>query len=370
MKNKKGFTLIELLAVIVILAIIALIAVPIVLNMITQARKSAARSAALGYVDAIEYNNGFAESEIAGYTKIIGQKSISEIDVKMKGKKPDSGTVTINENGKVTSATLCINGYTVTYDGDAHVGNKCSGNGGSNVSQPNSFETDSWATIAANTTSNVYNIGDRKAIVMDVNDDGVDETYYVRIANKESCASTVESESACDFVLEFEGMLNVTDESKREMNSTATAVGGWRDTPVRTYLNSTIYNKLPSDLKSLVKSTKVISSSEMTSVEPYETQDYLYLLSVKELGLEETYENGKTLTKTLEYYVGKDNDYRNKKRYGGSTSENWWTRSAYSTSSSTPSSYFWYIYSGGGVSNANASMDYGLSPAFRIGNTQ
>ena len=53
MKNKKGFTLIELLAVIVILAIIALIAVPIVLNMINSARKSAARSAALGYVDAI-----------------------------------------------------------------------------------------------------------------------------------------------------------------------------------------------------------------------------------------------------------------------------------------------------------------------------
>ncbi len=41
MNNKKGFTLIELLAVIVILAIIALIAVPIVLNMISQARRSA-----------------------------------------------------------------------------------------------------------------------------------------------------------------------------------------------------------------------------------------------------------------------------------------------------------------------------------------
>ena len=45
--NKKGFTLIELLAVIVILAIIALIAVPIVLNMISQARRSAARSAVI-----------------------------------------------------------------------------------------------------------------------------------------------------------------------------------------------------------------------------------------------------------------------------------------------------------------------------------
>ena len=61
MKNKKGFTLIELLAVIVILAIIALIAVPVVLNMIAKARKSAARTSALGYVDAIEYYSGFSQ---------------------------------------------------------------------------------------------------------------------------------------------------------------------------------------------------------------------------------------------------------------------------------------------------------------------
>ena len=127
MKNKKGFTLIELLAVIVILAIIALIAVPIVLNMITQARRSAARSAALGYIDAIEYNNGFANAEMDGYTLITGTKNVSEINVKMKGKKPDSGSVTITNDGKVESATdLCFNGYAVQYkNGDAKVEGKC-----------------------------------------------------------------------------------------------------------------------------------------------------------------------------------------------------------------------------------------------------
>ena len=40
-KNKRGFTLIELLAVIVILAIIALIAVPVIMNIISESRKSA-----------------------------------------------------------------------------------------------------------------------------------------------------------------------------------------------------------------------------------------------------------------------------------------------------------------------------------------
>ena len=60
MKRKNGFTLIELLVVIVILAIIALVAVPIVLNMIENAKKNAAKSSALGYIEAIEYGNGIA----------------------------------------------------------------------------------------------------------------------------------------------------------------------------------------------------------------------------------------------------------------------------------------------------------------------
>ena len=115
MKNKKGFTLIELLAVIVILAIIALIAVPIVLNMINQARRSAARSTALGYVDAIEYNNGFAQIGTEGYTAVTSG-NVSDINVKSKGKKPTSGTVTVDSNGRVTGATLCINNYTVVYE--------------------------------------------------------------------------------------------------------------------------------------------------------------------------------------------------------------------------------------------------------------
>ena len=53
MKNK-GFTLIELLAVIVILAIIALIAVPIILNIIDDSKKEAAKVSAQNYFDAVE----------------------------------------------------------------------------------------------------------------------------------------------------------------------------------------------------------------------------------------------------------------------------------------------------------------------------
>lgn len=54
MKKNQGFTLVELLAVIVILAVIALIATPNVLSMIEMAKKGAAESSAISYVDAID----------------------------------------------------------------------------------------------------------------------------------------------------------------------------------------------------------------------------------------------------------------------------------------------------------------------------
>ena len=142
MKNRKGFTLIELLAVIVILAIIALIAVPIVLNMISKARKSAARSSTLGYVDSIEYYAGFQnfskDTEITGYDVVLpemtnGQVTCTKttsgwnsecsaffeaVDKKAKGDKPKTATIVISSNGKVLSGTSMVyNGYTVSYDG-------------------------------------------------------------------------------------------------------------------------------------------------------------------------------------------------------------------------------------------------------------
>ena len=52
--KKTGFTLIELLAVIVILAIIALIATPIVLDIISDTKKSSQLRGAEFYLDAVE----------------------------------------------------------------------------------------------------------------------------------------------------------------------------------------------------------------------------------------------------------------------------------------------------------------------------
>ena len=77
-RNTKGFTLVELLAVIVILAIIALIATPIILGVIEDARKGAARSSALGYADALE--KSIAIAMVKSDTNYTAPAKITDVD--------------------------------------------------------------------------------------------------------------------------------------------------------------------------------------------------------------------------------------------------------------------------------------------------
>ena len=113
---KKGFTLIELLAVIVILAIIALITVPTLTKVVDSARLNAAIQSANGYIDSI--NTQIISSELSTSSKNInnGTYNISELDVNIKGKKPDNGIVTVDKKS-VKEARFCIGKYSVDYDG-------------------------------------------------------------------------------------------------------------------------------------------------------------------------------------------------------------------------------------------------------------
>lgn len=137
--NKKGFTLIELLAVIVILAIIALISTPIVLGLINDAKKSAAKSSAYGYVDAVEKYITFAgATESADYdttklpTGYTGATAVSiekgdaasdttgfytAVATTLKGKEAENGSTITFESGKIKSASLVMDGYTCAYNG-------------------------------------------------------------------------------------------------------------------------------------------------------------------------------------------------------------------------------------------------------------
>ena len=114
MDKKKGFTLVELLAVIVILAIIALIATPIILNVINDAKKEAAKDSAYGYMDAVE--KYIVSSELEDKSIQDGTYSVEKLNsmgVSVKGSTPDNGTIKI-ESKTVKSYDIGIDGYVVS----------------------------------------------------------------------------------------------------------------------------------------------------------------------------------------------------------------------------------------------------------------
>ena len=132
-KNTKGFTLIELLAVIVILAIIALIAVPVILNILTKARQSAAEDTAYSVLNAAELY--YAEYLLDNPTAAFTAKTFTFVEagtiptgLELKGTVPTGGSVTVDSKGTAHIGTstdgenytgsLTINKLTCTQSGN------------------------------------------------------------------------------------------------------------------------------------------------------------------------------------------------------------------------------------------------------------
>ena len=230
------------------------------------------------------------------------------------------------------------------------------------------FQKDSWSTIAANVKSgntSKYNVGDTKEV--DLGDLG---THTVRISNMSECTNGETSETACGFVVEFADII-----IEQKFNSLDTNVGGWKDSELRTYINGTIYNLLPSELQNVIVPTKVISGHGNTSGETnFETQDKLYLLSAHEIWEDGEDENNRigendtsySNTRQLDYYknqrVTTDSyDRKTIKEYKESDNS-WWLRSA---DSSDASAFLYVIFNGSWDSSWPSDL-YGISPAFRI----
>lgn len=98
--NKKGFTLIELLAIIVILAIIAVITVPIILNIIENAREGARKNSVIGYGKAVEL----------AYTEALYEQHLNNAT------PAGDLSFTVKESESATNGTTLM--LTVNYEGD------------------------------------------------------------------------------------------------------------------------------------------------------------------------------------------------------------------------------------------------------------
>ena len=132
--KKKGFTLIELLAVIVILAIIALIAVPIVINIIEDAKEESLKRSVQSYLDAasttiakenlkVKYNPDECIIQEDGNlicsengNELTTSNGTNKLEISMKGKKPTSGTIKLKD-GKITDMEdIYLEGKYANYD--------------------------------------------------------------------------------------------------------------------------------------------------------------------------------------------------------------------------------------------------------------
>ena len=233
-----------------------------------------------------------------------------------------------------------------------------------------SFADDSWTTIqkAVQSGTYPYQVGDSKTIDM-----GKFGTHTLRVANTSAC-TTETSETACGFVVEFADIITT-----HNMNSTATNVGGWPASELRTYINDTIYKTLPTDLQNVIVNTAVVSSHGSTEGEEnFISSDKLYLLSTKEVwgkenwGKEETSkiiseDTSDNETRQLDYYknlgVTSLKSYYSGaiKQYNGFSNE-WWLRSA------TADYYveFFFVNSAGEWDHGKSGYNYGVSPSFRI----
>ncbi len=225
--------------------------------------------------------------------------------------------------------------------------------------KPSTFGTDDWATVVSSVkagNSRGYKVGDTKTIDM-----GTYGTHTLRIANTSTsseCSRTGFSQTACGFVLEFADII-IT----HAMNDTDTNVGGWPSTSMRTFVNTDIYNAIPSEIKNGIIDTTVVSSHGSKDSSNFTSTDKLYLLAPKEIysAWGDSYD-----TRQLDYYKNEgvtSSSYSKAIKMYNSSASYWWLRSAYSYYDYS----FYRVGDDGGWGSDFASSTIGVSPAFRIG---
>ena len=272
-----------------------------------------------------------------------------------------------------------------------------------NTVSAESFETDSWATIAQagnqaatqeevtdNECGSAYHVGDTRIVEMDIDGDGTDEEYTVRIANCSTppeCNTNGYSQTACGFVVEFVDILT-THRMSAYNDNTPTAngegnKGGWEHSDMRAFLNggtyqyeninydnTSIYSKLPSDIQDNIAETFVASPYGSLDTGIINTTDKLYLLTTKEIwGKTSTSnvvsaDNGESVTRQLDYYVSQGtntSNYSAASKYMNGSATDWWTRTARSDGY-----YGYYRVSWGDWYSSNSNSILGVSPAFKL----
>ena len=143
------------------------------------------------------------------------------------------------------------------------------------------------------------------------------------------------------------------------MNSSNTNVGGWGSCALRTTLQDTIFNQLPSELRALIKKVKKKTSAGNQSSTIKTTEDTLFLFSEVELFGSTTYSKSGEGT---QYPIFTNNSSRVKKQGDSGSAYRWWERSPYASNATN----FCGVASDGSANYNNASNTIGVCFGFCI----
>ncbi|MBQ2946685.1 MAG: prepilin-type N-terminal cleavage/methylation domain-containing protein [Bacilli bacterium] len=195
--KRNGFTLIELLAVIVILAIIALIATPIILGIISDAKKESQERSAELYLSGVdlavarknltqEFSPEECTIENGAVTCTIDGEEVP-LEVEVDGEVPVSGTIKFENNKVAKDTTLTFEGFsaTINEDGKLELGavtTQVIKGVLNSVCKPS--ETQSW-------TNNPLEVGYKYECDVDPTKKGYDYSFYVLTDATDSNAESV-----------------------------------------------------------------------------------------------------------------------------------------------------------------------------------
>ncbi|HIS90559.1 MAG TPA: type II secretion system protein [Candidatus Faecisoma merdavium] len=360
---KKGFTLVELLAVIVILGVLTLITFPIIDGTIKNSKEKALASTIKSIEDAA-YN--YSTKNDIGYQTYYKKITLDEL---AKSGLLDNEIINPVTNNKMNGCVLYkwveeYKQYEFKYDEECN----------NTVPDSISFAEDSWETIHTivemGLASDFYNVGDTKEVAIDGYTNGSESTFTVRIANMSTpaeCSNEGFSQTACGFVVEFVDIIATI-----AINSSESNANGWPASEMYSFVNNTIYNSLPTELKNIIINTYSVSGHGSSDSYNFTSTDKLYLFSTKEVWGKDGESNtisgdsAEYETRQLDYYKNKETTTDN---YSGAIKNYqdeayiWWLRTAQSSDFRN----FYCVDSLGSWALGYPYYTYGLAPSFRIG---
>ena len=143
------------------------------------------------------------------------------------------------------------------------------------------------------------------------------------------------------------------------MNASNTNSGGWSETEMRTWMNSTLLPAFPEDLKAVIKlAVKKFGPKYNDQSDIRTSTDSLWLAATNEV-----FGNGEFSGEGIQYaYWASHNTDSDRIKRNGSSAYHWWLRSC----RPSYSNYFRIVGNGGSLNYGNATNTGGVVPCFVI----